>query len=101
MSNLLGPRTVPAATLSVNVAGSFALGLLVAWGATRLSPEVLSALAVGFLGAFTTFSTFTFDAVTLGRDGRAGVAVVYVLASVGLGLLAAAAGHEAGRRILG
>ncbi len=80
--------------------GSFALGVLVAWGATRLSPEVLSALSVGFLGAFTTFSTFSLEAVTLSDDGRVGTAAAYVVISVMAGLAAAAAGHHAGRVLL-
>ncbi len=100
VNNLVGPRSFPVSTLVVNVAGSFALGLLVAWGATHLSPEVLSALAVGFLGSFTTFSTFTLEAVTLTDDGRLGTAAAYLVVSLVLGLAAAAAGYQAGNALL-
>lgn len=100
VNNLVGPRSFPVSTLVVNVAGSFALGLLVAWGATHLSPEMLSALTVGFLGAFTTFSTFTLEAVTLTGQDRLGTAVAYLVVSLVLGLVAAAAGHQTGRALL-
>ncbi len=96
----MGLRSFPLATLAVNVVGSFALGLLVAWGATRMSPEVLSALTVGFLGAFTTFSTFTLEALTLTHDGRFPVAALYLVVSLVLGLAGAAAGHQVGRALV-
>ncbi len=96
-NNLIGTRPFPAATLTVNVVGCFALGLVSVWGAARLSPEVVAMLSVGFLGAFTTFSTFALDAVTLGSDGPAGLAVVYVGGSVALGLAAAVGGQLVGR----
>jgi CrcB protein len=96
-NNLIGTRPFPAATLAVNVVGCFALGLVSVWGAARMSPEVVTMLGVGFLGAFTTFSTFALDAVSLGSEGQAGLAVVYVAASVALGLVAAAGGQAVGR----
>ena len=100
VNNVVSARSFPLSTLVVNVVGSFALGVLVAWGATRLSPEVLSVLSVGFLGGFTTFSTFALEAVTLSDDGRLGTAAVYVVISVVSGLAAAAVGHHAGRALL-
>ena len=96
-NNLVAAHPIPAATLAVNVVGCFALGALSVWGAARMSPEVVSILSVGFLGAFTTFSTFTLDAVTLSSDGRLGLALAYLGASVALGLLAAVAGQQVGR----
>ena len=99
-SNLLGERPLPISTLAVNVAGSFALGVLLAWGTTRLSPEALSALAVGFLGAFTTFSTFTVEAVELHSAGRTFTAAAYLAVSVGVGVAAAAAGRAFGQWLL-
>ncbi|PSQ41518.1 hypothetical protein BRD10_00330 [Halobacteriales archaeon SW_12_71_31] len=73
------------ATLAANVVGSAALGALVAAG-DRPSPRVRLALGTGLLSSFTTYSTFAVEAVT----ATPGVAVVYVVASVGLGLAAAA-----------
>ncbi len=75
---------------AINVAGSFLLGLLVG---TDLSEEVRTGLGVGFLGGFTTLSTLTVTTVMEADDGRTGVAVAYLLVSVGGGLLAAAAGY--------
>jgi CrcB protein len=57
------------------------------------------ALAVGFLGAFTTFSTFGFETQTFLRTGRPQLALAYVALSVVLGVAAAAAGYGIGRVI--
>jgi CrcB protein len=79
------------------VVGSFLLGVVLTWGVAHLSDDVRIGLGVGVLGGFTTFSTFSHDAATL--DRRA--AVVYVLASVVLGVLAAFAGRHFGNRLAG
>jgi fluoride exporter len=101
INNVVTHRTFPWSTLIINVTGSFALGLLVTWGATKLSHPVGSALGVGFLGAYTTFSTFSVDATLLGDDGRVPVAASYVALSVGLGVIAAVSGVALGRSLLG
>jgi CrcB protein len=93
-SGVLGPG-FPAATIIVNVGGSLAMGLLI--GALAAVPGGVSHqmrlfLATGLLGGFTTFSTFSLDALTLWERGQAGAALLYVLASVVLSLLAIAAG---------
>lgn len=93
----VGVRSFPWATLGINVAGSFALGYVVAGPGPRWSKPVEAAVAVGFLGAFTTFSTFTYETTTLARADRATAAAVYVGASLGLGLLASALGYVVGR----
>jgi CrcB protein len=84
----------PAATLGINVVGSFALGLLMAGVASRpyLSPALRAALTVGFCGGFTTFSTFSAETVGLLERGAAGRAVLYAVASVTLSVAAAFAG---------
>lgn len=86
------------ATLAVNVAGSFALGLLVHLG-RDWSDEARDAVGVGFLGGFTTFSTFTVQAVLEADGGETATAALYVGASVALGLAAATAGYVAGRAV--
>ena len=80
----------PYATLSVNVLGSFIMGLLFVIIIERaaLPAEMRSLLMVGFLGAFTTFSTFSLDALSLWQNGHFFVALVYVLATVILCLVA-------------
>ena len=67
---LLG-RSLPYGTLLVNVVGSFLLGLLMTFGlrSTLLSPEVRIGLTVGFMGGFTTFSTFSYETLRLLEDG--------------------------------
>jgi CrcB protein len=84
-------------TVGINVVGSFLLGLLVAenW----FSRDVREALGVGFLGGFTTFSTFSVQVVLEADAGRPGRAAVYLLASVLGGVAAATAGYVLGRSL--
>ena len=99
-----GPDAVPWSTLGINLAGSLLLGLVL--GAApegRLGGTDglgVAALGVGFLGAFTTFSTFSWETLTLLRDDRAGTAAAYVVASVLGGVAAAGAGLAAVRALL-
>jgi CrcB protein len=89
-----GGRSFPWATLGINVVGSLVLGAVLraaveqGWSDTRTLP-----LSVGFLGAFTTFSTFSYEAQDLLRDGRVGAAAAYVALSVAGGIAAAAVGY--------
>lgn len=79
------------ATWGVNVVGSALLGGLAALAMVpgALTPEWRAVLGVGFLGAFTTFSTFSVETVDLLRHGKAGLAFGVVGANVVCGLLAA------------
>ena len=91
----------PVATLLVNLVGCLALGFLVGLFTHRLqvADDVRIGLTVGFLGAFTTFSTFGLESVRLISDGASVMAGVYVAASVLGGLTAAWAGLATGSRI--
>jgi CrcB protein len=94
-----GGAVFPWPTLAVNVAGSFALALLVTLAARGVvSPEARVWLGTGFLGAFTTFSTFSLEADELARRGLVGLSVLYVVLSVTLGALAVLAGRALGTR---
>lgn len=90
----------PWGTLTVNVVGSFAMGVLVVvlahFGGLRAAPFLMT----GVLGGFTTFSAFSLDAVTLYERGQIGVAAGYVVASVILSLMALMAGLLASRAVL-
>jgi fluoride exporter len=90
-----GP-TFPFGTVIVNVVGSFAMGLLAVLFAGRIgagwAQDARMFLLTGVLGGFTTFSAFSLDAVSLLDDGQTGAAVIYVVASVGLSILALLAG---------
>lgn len=85
---------LPYGTFVINLVGCFAMGLLMTIIVDR---ELLSAawrlfLCVGFLGGFTTFSSFGYEALMLLTEGRMLAALTYVSGSVALGLAAAAAG---------
>jgi len=84
-------------TVAINIVGSFLLGLLAAeeW----FDRDLREGLGVGFLGGFTTFSTFSVQIVLDADAGEPGRAFAYLIASVGGGILAAAAGYALGRRI--
>ena len=94
----VGIRSFPWATLAVNVLGSFLLGLVLGGpGTGRWSPTTTTVVAVGFLGAFTTFSTFAFEATALVRADRTSAALAYVAASLAFGLAASAVGFVVAR----
>lgn len=87
-----GQTGFPLGVLTVNVLGSFLMGVFVAVaaqrGLTHLSPFVVT----GILGGFTTFSAFSLEAVTLYERGAIGLVALYVLANVTLSILALFAG---------
>jgi len=92
----------PLGTMIVNVAGSFALGALVAvmalyWNASQ---EARLFLAVGLLGSFTTFSTFSLDVYTLYERQAYGALVIYAAGSFGLSLIGLVLGLAVVRRVL-
>jgi CrcB protein len=91
----------PWATLLVNILGSFAMGLLIAWLARRSAGDLdlRLLLATGFLGGFTTFSAFSLDAVTLYERGALTAAAGYVIASVAVSILALFAGLWLARQL--
>ena len=90
----------PLGTFLVNTSGSFLLGMLGAIVADRVFPSsdaVRLSLGVGFLGAFTTFSTFEFETHALLEDGSWLTAAANIFASLFLGLLALRAGIVAAK----
>jgi len=79
--------TFPRGTLVVNLTGSFVIGALMeAFDAAMIPPEWRSFLTIGFLGAYTTFSTYTFETVQMLRDGEFGLAALNLVAANGAGL---------------
>lgn len=91
----------PWGTLVINVSGSFALGLLFALTVERaaLPAELRGPLGIGFLGAYTTFSTLTLESLRLMQDGAWTLAAANLAGSVVLGLAAVVAGVALGRAI--
>lgn len=79
----------PWGTLVVNVAGCLALGFAVVWLQSSIaSAELRGFVTIGFMGSFTTFSTFSYETLEMLRDGEWLRAGGYLAGSLGLGLLA-------------
>jgi CrcB protein len=91
----------PFGTMFINLSGSLIIGFVLTVLAARsgLSPNYRLLIAVGFLGAYTTFSTYTYDALTMMRADEWLKSLVYVAASVVGGMAAVTAGMLLGRRI--
>ena len=92
MTGWLGAPAVtafPFATLAVNTIGSLLMGLLAGW-LVRSAPEnadqLRLLLGVGLLGGFTTFSAFSLELAYLVQRGQIGLAAIYLMLSIGLGV---------------
>lgn len=84
-----GFSAFPYGTLTVNILGCFLIGIL--YGIAEksgLPNEWRLFLVTGVLGGFTTFSAFSYETISLMRDGQSGAALIYVMGSVIFGLLA-------------
>ncbi|ADV43670.1 fluoride efflux transporter CrcB [Bacteroides helcogenes] len=100
LHNRIIPYSFPWATLTVNIIGSFCIGLFYALSARfSLSAETRMLFTTGLCGGFTTFSTFSNDALIILRQGCYGTFLLYILLSVTLGIIAAFAGGISGRYI--
>jgi CrcB protein len=90
----------PVGTLTVNLLGSFVIGVL--WGffeREAISPNIRTFLFIGFLGGFTTFSSFSLETLNLFRDGQTKWAILNVLANNVAGLLLVFAGFALARLV--
>ena len=95
------PSAFPLGTLVVNLTGSFLLGVLFAWVIERnvLPADVRAPVMIGFIGAYTTFSTFMLESWRLVEDGAWALATANLVGSVVLGLVAVVAGLAVGRAL--
>ena len=91
----------PWGTLVINASGTFLLGLLFAMTTERaiLPAEIRAPLMIGYLGAYTTFSTYLLESWRLIEDGTWAVALANLGGSIAIGLVAVAAGMIIGRAI--
>jgi CrcB protein len=92
----------PYSTLAVNIIGSFILGVIIeimtlSWSP---NPEIRVFIVVGVLGAFTTFSTFSFDTVVLIENGEFIATIIYVSTSVIISVVGLFAGMHLLRQVL-
>lgn len=94
-------ESFPLATFLINVSGSIAIGFVMAITIERFdfSESMKLALIVGFLGAFTTFSTYEMEIFSLIRERQIFLALFYAIVSLVVGLFGVAAGFELGKRI--
>lgn len=99
-TRLAGPN-FPWGTLTVNVVGAFAIGLLVEMVARRFdaSNEMRAFIVTGILGGFTTWSSFTLDTMVLFERGEVGLSALYLLASLLVSFAAIFAGLALGRAL--
>jgi CrcB protein len=91
----------PYGTFAINISGCFVLGLLVAVLDARAElPSQLRLLGpIGFVGAYTTFSTFEYETLRTVQDGQSALALLYVLVSVVVGYVAAWVGQATGKML--
>lgn len=89
----------PLATFTVNILGCLILGIILGLmnRSGIVSPKINAFLVVGFCGGFTTFSTFSYESLSLGLNGESLVSLFYIIASVVIGLLAVWLGLQVSR----
>jgi fluoride exporter len=94
-------RDFPYATLSINVIASFIMGFLFVETLERLTlaPSLRTGILTGFIGGYSTFSTFEMETLLLAEGGEALKAMLYVVLSVGLGFTAAFGGAYIARNL--
>ncbi len=100
MLGWVSPR-FPWATFSINVIGCFLIGALsLILLKTLPHPHAWTFIIVGFLGGYTTFSSFALDALLLIEQKRVGVSLIYLVGSVVAGIIAVALGAALARVLL-
>lgn len=94
-------RDFPYATLSINVGGSFLMGFLFVETLERLtiSPVLRTSILTGFIGGYTTFSTFEMEILLLAEQGATFKAILYLVLSIVLGFGAAFGGAYIARNL--
>lgn len=91
----------PWGTFLINVLGAFLIGILLTLLTERTvaDPAWRQVIVIGFLGGYTTFSSYTFEAIALAQRGNWGPAALYVIGSNALGLIACATGIGLARHV--
>jgi CrcB protein len=101
IGNKMGTR-FPYGTFVINITGSFLIGLVFALLTvkTEWSPNWRYLIPIGFIGGYTTFSSFEFETLRTIQDGQIGLGLLYVAASVVVGFVAVWGGMIAGRAMV-
>ncbi len=91
----------PIGTLAVNILGAFLIGFAFSYLVERMaiSPEVRAFIITGFLGGFTTFSTFSYESLNLLMDGETTKFLGYVLGTNVIGIIMTLLGYNLGRLV--
>ena len=91
----------PFGTFVINISGAFILGLLSALALEKaaIDPRIRGPIMIGFIGAYTTFSTLMFESWRLAEDGSWGLALLNIGLSCGLGMCAVFVGLTVGRAL--
>jgi CrcB protein len=99
IGRISGAANFPFATLLINVFGSLLIGFCAALaaGSERLSGDVYAGIVIGFLGGFTTFSSFSLEVLNLFDSRQLQLALLYLFGSPCLGVAAAAVGMQFGK----
>lgn len=105
VSNLISSYTnsnYPWGTFFINISGSFIIGFLLVIVTSRLSINDYwrLALAVGFTGAYTTFSTFEYEVLSLFEKQKSFLAITYIISSVIIGFLAVWSGSYLAKELI-
>lgn len=97
--NRLWSLSFPAATFTINILGSFLIGLLLAIFLSKMggSDNLKLLLITGFCGGYTTFSTFSIENLQLIQNGKVLMALIYIFSSVILGIIFALLGWLLGK----
>ncbi|MFS0862445.1 fluoride efflux transporter CrcB [Fredinandcohnia sp. 179-A 10B2 NHS] len=91
----------PIGTLTVNLIGCFVLGWFLSATSNRIDPKLLLLFGTGFIGSFTTFSTFSVEVIHLMEAGKVISALIYILISGILGMVLSYGGYRLSQRKIG
>lgn len=94
LMNKKQPKKIPVGTLFVNLTGSFLLGLLIGMDS---SEHIKLLIGTGFMGAFTTFSTFNLEAISLLQSKAKSKGIIYICLTYSLGIILAFIGYSLGK----
>lgn len=100
VSNIIEVEDFPINTLLINILGCFLLSFILTYCTSKIREEYILLLGTGFMGAFTTFSTFSLETVQLFNNGQFILVASYVSLSISVGVIAAFLGYYLSKKLL-